>query len=286
MSKPTKRKCPACGEEKEFRADQKTCGCKGSNPELYRIKPPARVIFLDIETAPSVGWVWGKWEQNVLDFKEDGYTLSFCTKVLGEKGVLTKALPDYPNYDKDKKDDRNIIAELWEILNQADIVIAHNGDKFDLPWINARFVSLGFHPPSPYQIFDTLKVARKKFEFKSNKLDDLCRDLGIGRKIPHTGFNLWKACMDGDLKAWRQMKRYNKRDILLLEELYYRFRPWANTHPNVNKGQQNCIRCGSDKIKQDGFRFTALRKKGKMHCLDCGGWFETSAQKVEEIHAR
>ena len=229
-----------------------------------------------------MGWVWGKWEQNVLDFKEDGYTLSFCMKVLGEKGTITRCLPDYSDYDKDKKDDRNIIADLWEILDKADIVIAHNGDRFDLPWINARFVSLGFRPPSPYQIFDTLKVARKKFEFKSNKLDDLCRDLGIGRKIPHTGFNLWKACMEGDPKAWRLMKRYNKRDILLLQELYYRFRPWATNHPNVNRGQQNCIRCGSDRVQQDGFRFTPLRKKGKMHCLNCGGWFEGPAIKVEE----
>jgi hypothetical protein len=34
MSKPTKRKCPACGEVKEFRQDQKTCGCKGLAPQL------------------------------------------------------------------------------------------------------------------------------------------------------------------------------------------------------------------------------------------------------------
>ena len=35
MSKPVKRKCPACGKVKSFRADNKTCGCAGNNPNLY-----------------------------------------------------------------------------------------------------------------------------------------------------------------------------------------------------------------------------------------------------------
>ena len=30
----TKRECPACRETKSFRSDQKTCGCKGTNPQL------------------------------------------------------------------------------------------------------------------------------------------------------------------------------------------------------------------------------------------------------------
>lgn len=34
MAKAIKRQCPACGKTKKFRADQKTCGCRGSNPNL------------------------------------------------------------------------------------------------------------------------------------------------------------------------------------------------------------------------------------------------------------
>jgi DNA polymerase elongation subunit (family B) len=243
------------------------------------IRTPAKVIFLDIETAPSVGWVWGKWEQNVLDFKEDGYVMSFAVKRAGGK-VIVKVLPDYTNYKVDRKDDSALLKDLWLELDNADIVIAHNGDRFDLPTINTRFLAYGWAPPSPYVTIDTLRVARRAFNFTSNKLDDLCRYLNIGRKMPHTGFDLWRNCMNGINKAWRTMRRYNHADVLLLEELYYRFLPWIPNHPNVNKGENRCIRCGSDKLKYDGHRFTNLRKKERIHCLNCAGWFEGASSKL------
>jgi hypothetical protein len=240
------------------------------------------LCFLDIETAPSLGWVWGKWEQNVMDFEKNGYILSYSIKKMGSSHIKTTGLPDYDMWKEDKTNDSAILADLWNDLDQADVIIAHNGDRFDIPQINTRFVSLGMRPPSPYQTFDTLRVARKKFGFKSNKLDDLCRDLNIGRKLPHTGSHLWLSCMAGDLKAWKTMKRYNRRDVLLLEELYYKFLPWSSGHPPVNMGDPaRCVRCGSGNVKYDGFRFTNLRKKEQIHCLDCAGWFEGSAKRIK-----
>jgi len=246
-----------------------------------RIRTDSKIAFLDIETAPSIGYVWGKWEQDVIDFIRDGYVLSYSFKWADKPGVKTKGLPDYPEtWEKSKIDDSAIMADLWKDLNAADIIIAHNGDKFDIPTIRTRFTTLGMRPTSPFQTVDTLQIARRMFKFKSNKLDDLGRDLGIGRKMPHTGFHMWQACMAGDLKAWHLMKRYNHHDVLLLEELYYKFLPWAKTHPNVNRGgEPRCIRCGSDNFKREGERFTNLRKKDQFHCLNCGAWFEGSAKK-------
>ena len=208
-------------------------------------------------------------------------SLSYSFKFTTRKRSKVRGLPDYPEtWAKDKKDDSELLKDLWKDLDSADIIIAHNGDKFDIPQIRTRMATLGLRPTSPFQTVDTLRWARNRFNFKSNKLDDLCRDLGIGRKLPHTGFHLWQGCMDGDMKSWALMKRYNKHDVLLLEELYYRFLPWANVHPNVNRGgAQRCLRCGSLNIKYEGERFTNLRKKDQIHCLNCGGWFEGSARK-------
>lgn len=249
--------------------------------EFQKQKTDLKIAFLDIETAPSTGYIWGKWEQNVIDFIQDGYVLSYSFKWAHKPGVKVKGLPDYAEtWEKSKIDDSAILADLWKDLDEADIIIAHNGDKFDLPTIFTRFVTLGMRPPSPVQTVDTLRIARNRFKFKSNKLDDLGRDLGIGRKMKHTGFHLWLTCMQGDLKSWNVMKRYNKRDVLLLEELYYKFLPWARVHPNVNRSiEEQCVRCGSENIKRDGWRFTNLRKKSQIHCLNCGGWFEGSAKK-------
>jgi hypothetical protein len=245
------------------------------------MKTPSKILFLDIETAPSLGWVWGKWEQNVIDFKSDWYMLSFAYKWADQRKVIAVGLDNAPHYIKGSESDKWLSEQLWKLLDEADIIIAHNGDAFDLPKIKTRFISHGLVPPSPYKTVDTLKIARKAFAFDSNKLDDLGRYLGIGRKLPHTGFHLWKGCMSGDPTSWKLMKRYNAHDVELLEKVYYLVRAWAPNHPNVNHGEiENCPRCGSDKVQRRGFSFTLLRKKQRFQCQKCAGWFEGSAKKI------
>ncbi len=246
------------------------------------MKTPAKIVFVDIETAPSLGWVWGKWEQNVIDFKKDWYMLSFAYKWADSGKVVKRGLIDYPDFANDKENDKALVEDLWAVFDQADIIIGHNGDSFDIRKSNSRFLTHGLNPPSPYKTVDTLKIARRAFKFDSNKLDDLGRYLGIGRKMPHTGFNLWKGCMDGDAKSWDVMKKYNGHDVELLEKVYYAVRAWAPVHPNVNKGQlEACPKCGSNKTQRRGFSYTLLRKKQRFQCLGCSGWFEGSARKVD-----
>jgi uncharacterized protein YprB with RNaseH-like and TPR domain len=164
-------------------------------------------------------------------------------------------------------------------VDGADIIIGHNADKFDIRKSNTRFVFHGLKPPSPYKTIDTLKIARKVFKFDSNKLDELGRYLGLGRKIPHTGFHLWHSCMLGDPKAWKVMKKYNARDITLLEDVYYILRPWATNHPNVNQGEVGCPKCKATNVQKRGFSYTLLRKKQRFQCGNCHGWFEGPAAK-------
>ncbi len=243
---------------------------------------PAKILFLDIETAPSLGWVWAKWETNVIDFKQDWYVLSFGYKWATDKKVTVKGLDDYPGYKRDPENDKQLMKDLWALLDEADVIIAHNGDKFDLPKVNTRFLTHKLTPPAPYKTVDTLKIARSVFQFDSNKLDDLGRYLGIGRKLPHTGFHLWKGCMSGDKDSWKLMKKYNGHDVELLEELYYILRAWHKTHPNVNTGQNGvCPKCGSADVMKRGFSYTLLRRKQRFQCKSCAGWWEGPAVKAE-----
>jgi len=240
--------------------------------------PTAKILFLDIETAPSLGWTWGKWQQDVIDFKQDWYILSFACKWLSDKKVRTFGLIDYPGYRKNLEDDHALVDDLWAVLDEADIVVGHNLDSFDVRKTNARFLTHKLPPPRPYKTVDTLKIARRMFKFDSNKLDDLGRYLGIGRKLPHTGFHLWRGCMRGDAESWRIMKKYNKHDVELLAEVYIRMRPWAPVHPNVNQGQFACPKCGSADAQCRGFSYTLLRRKQRFQCISCHGWFEGPAE--------
>lgn len=241
----------------------------------------AKIVFLDLETAPSLGWTWGpKWETSIIDFKKDWYLLSFSYKWADEKKTYVKCLADYPEFKKNMENDKVLVKDLWNIFDSADIVVAHNASSFDVKKANTRFITHGLHPPSPYKVVDTLRIARKVFKFDSNKLDDLGRYLGLGRKLPNMGFHLWKNCMLGDTKAWKQMGAYNKQDVVLLEKVYYLLRSWS-THPNVNKGDRDaCPKCGSKDVQKRGFSHTLYTTKQRYQCQGCYGWHESSAKKV------
>lgn len=244
----------------------------------------ARVLMLDIETAPSLGYVWAKYDTTVIDFKSDWYLLSFGYKWYEhDKKVTTVGLNNGPKYKPGSEDDKWLTQQLWDLMDEADIIVAHNGDRFDIKKITTRFLLHGMNPTTPFKTVDTLKIARAKFAFDSNKLDDLARYLGIGRKLPHTGFLLWKGVMAGDKTAWKTMHKYNGHDVELLEEVYNVMRPWDTKHPQVNQGlttNDACPKCGSDKIQKRGFEYTMLRKKQRFKCQKCSGWFCAGTVKV------
>jgi DNA polymerase elongation subunit (family B) len=235
----------------------------------------AKVLLVDIETAPLVSWNWGVYEQNAIDVKTSWYMLSFAAKWLGDKKVKTWALPDYSNYKKNKEDDSALVGELWKLYDTADVVVAHNGDRFDIKKSNARFIKHGFKPPAPYKQIDTLKVARARFAFTSNRLNDLAKYLQIGQKLPHTGFHLWQGCMTGDAKSWALMRKYNAHDVELLEQVYLRIRPWMTNHPDLTLygDKIGCPSCQSSKIQRRGFNVARSRRTPRFQCMDCGGWW-------------
>jgi len=233
-----------------------------------------KILLLDIETAPTSAYVWQLYDTNAIAVIKDWYVLCYAWKWLDGKKTQVKALPDYSSYSKDREDDSKLMSDLWKIIDEADIIVAHNGDRFDLPKINARFIIHGLTPPSSYKTVDTLKICRNKFKFDSNKLNDVAKQLGIGSKLAHTGFDLWKGCMAGDLASWNLMKRYNAKDVDLLEEVYLRVRPWARTHPNANifTRENACRLCQSYNLLKRGFNYTTTGKKQAYQCKDCGAW--------------
>lgn len=200
--------------------------------------------------------------------------LSFAYRWLGEKTTHVRALPDYPSYDKDRQCDRNLLHDLWKLLEAADITIAHNGDRHDIKKANARLIYHGFPPPSPSKSIDTFKEAKKRFKFSANNLGHLGVYLGLGDKIKTTGFDLSRRCIAGDLSAWAELKRYNRRDVDLLHAIFLRMRPYMASHPNLNfytRGD-GCPVCQSPNVQARGFNYSRTGKRQRIQCKDCGAW--------------
>lgn len=243
--------------------------------EVARENVEPKILLYDIETAPSKGWYWRRWETDIIEEENDWYVLSFSYKWLGEKTVYVKALPDYKLYKKDPENDRDLMVDLHALMSKAHICIAHNGDDFDSKKANTRFIIHKMSPPEPYRSIDTLKVARRFFKFSSNKLDDLANYLGIGRKVQTGGKKLWFDCMDGVKSAWAKMKQYNKQDVVLLEQVYLRLRPWMSQHPNLgvfSDEEVSCPKCQSTHLQSRGKAITNSGTHNRFQCQDCGGW--------------
>jgi hypothetical protein len=150
--------------------------------------------------------------------------------------------------------------------------MGHNVDKFDVRKVNAKLIQHGFTPPSPYKTIDTLKIARRYFKFDSNRLNDLGVLLGLGKKVETGGFSLWEKCIAGEKKAWERMKKYNKQDVVLLERVYLKLRPWMKNHPDIFKIGVECQKCGSTNVQWNGYRITKTKKHRRFCCQNCGGW--------------
>ena len=238
-----------------------------------KLKKP-KVLVLDIETSPIISYTWGLWDQNVglNQIIEDWHVLSWAAKWLDEKKVMYED----QRHSENIRDDKKLLKGIWKLLNECDVVITQNGIKFDIKKLNARFVINGFQPPSGFQHIDTLKIAKKHFGFTSNKLEYMTSKLcDKNKKSSHKkfpGFELWKGCIAGNKKAWKEMEKYNKLDVTSLEELYYKLIPWDNRlNFNLfhNSEEIECS-CGSTEFQRNGFHFTAVSKFQRYRCKSCG----------------
>lgn len=237
----------------------------------------ARVLIFDIETKPMLCWVWNVWgEQNIGNDQivEDWSVLSWAAKWLGDKKVMYQDQRE--NAPSNLMDDKKLVEGIWKLLNEADVVITQNGKKFDVKKLNARFLKHKMPPPSSYRHIDTKEIAKRLYALTRNSLDYMTRELNeVFKKLDHAnfvGFKLWLQCMAGNPLAWREMKKYNVHDVLALEELYIRMRPWIK---DVNFAVYeddiiNRCTCGSTEFASRGYRYTNAGKYRRLACKTCG----------------
>jgi hypothetical protein len=229
-----------------------------------------KILLLDIETAPNLVHVWGLFQQNVAinQILASGYVMCWASKWYGEPEVLFDSI----HQSKPKK----MLRGIHKLLDRADVAVHYNGTKFDIPTLNKEFVLQELPPPAPYKQVDLLRTARGQFKFTSNKLDYVAQALGLGSKHKHAGHDLWIQCMAGNHEAWKTMEAYNKQDVVLLEKVYDRLRPWIKAHPNHgvydNPGIPVCPNCGHHHLTRRGYSRTIANVYARYQCQNCGTW--------------
>jgi len=238
-----------------------------------------KLLVLDIETAPNLANVWGMWDQNIAPIQVEQWSsvICFAAKWYGKRKVY---------FHSDHHDGHDeMIRAAWSMLDECHAVIHYNGKAFDIKHLNREFLKLGLGPPSPFKDIDLLTVARNRFKFPSNKLDAVSRELGVGSKVKHEGFELWRLCLADDKAAWGRMKKYNVGDIKITEAVYEQFRPWIKSHPHVGLwtgASDNCRVCDSPRLTRRGYSRTNTGVYLRFKCKDCMA-FSRSKNRLPDV---
>lgn len=242
--------------------------------EAKKIEEGPKILLLDIETAPIEGYVWGMWDNNLglNQIKQDWTIMAWAAKWLGDPP--SKIMYEDVSKNKNMRDDKAIVKKLRDLLDASEIIIGQNSRRFDIKKIQARIAMHKIDPPSPFRQIDTLNIAKRHFAFTSNKLAYLTDKLNIKfKKLDHAkfhGFSLWQQCLNGNKKAWKEMKEYNLYDVLSLEELYNYLVRWDTSINFSVYHEDNTCSCGSKQFVKKGFHFTNAGKYQRYACKVCG----------------
>jgi uncharacterized protein YprB with RNaseH-like and TPR domain len=239
-------------------------------------------LFFDIETSPNVGLFWtAGYKQNIShdSIIKERAIICICYKWEGNDEVYSLT------WDS-KQDDKKLLEKFITIANEADELVGHNGDRYDLAWVRTRCLFHGIPVFPNYVTIDTLKYARSKFRFNSNKLDYIAKFLGLGAKI-HTGYDLWKnIVLNNDKEAMSKMVEYCQGDVTLLEQVYNRLASHFPAKTHCSDDKTTCPSCGSDEWTYTKRRMSAVgTARIQMQCKSCHKYHTVSERTYTLITA-
>jgi hypothetical protein len=241
----------------------------------------AKILVLDVETQRAIVETFSIWRPfiHIDRVIKPTRLLCFAAKWRGSDEIIFKHAWD----DDNPESYTRMLQAAYDLLNEADIVVTWNGDRFDIQWFESELGRLELGRPAPYKSLDLIKINKRWFKGgqMSMKLDWSSRQWLKDQKLPHSGTDLWHDIRYGTRAerraAQKTMKEYNIQDVNLTERLLERYLPYATginlaLYEDNDDGKLHCTKCFSTNLKRDGvklYRTTAFSYQ--MHrCKDCG----------------
>lgn len=265
------------------------------------------VLMFDIESLPLKAFIWQPGKQyvghsNLLPSHEMWDLI--CIQYCWNDGSPVKLL----RYDK-HGGTKGMIEKFDKLIEEADICIGKNSDRFDVKMLNSLRMHNGLPGnPSWHQYTDDLeKQMRKHFRLPSQSLDYISRLCGVGGKVSmemkdwiniSNYRELTKLSKDLGTKelnvvsnhlyhekpslirkvgkeALEKMCMYGAKDTedtrILWNHLSEHFQPKFN-HAKFDGNSEACVSCGSQDIRKNGTRMSGKTKYQSFYCNSHGGY--------------
>lgn len=213
------------------------------------------------------------------------FGIIFCVgyKWLGEKKVHMISIRDDKNsFSKDPTLDKSVVSRFAEVLKQADVVVGHYSTRFDIKMLQSKCLEHQLPPLPPVTHVDTWRMAKETLKLNSNRLEAISRYLpytnqkNAPRKTPIEN-KAWIRAVAGHVPSLKQIEHHCEMDILVLEDVYTKLKPYSKTHPNLAKlkddHREGCPSCGGFHTTKQGFKLTLRKKQQRYQCQDCAHWF-------------
>ena len=233
-----------------------------------------KILMLDVETCPHLSWHFSRWNANIPpEFTEiESHIICFAAKWHKNKKIEFSSTWEDGHVE--------MMEHLWDLMDDADVVVGFNSKKFDVKKINMEFLKLGWEQPSPYDQIDLYQQIGKTFGPSSKKMKHVLKELGLDEKEENSGMKLWMGVMNENKKDQAKMKSYNRQDVICTEELYDRMLGWITPHPNWGLYVEDaddpenpvCPSCGERNMKKHKVRRTRTRVYQQWQCQSCGAY--------------
>lgn len=248
-----------------------------------------KIVLWDLETLPDVR----KHIRNLPEYNSDRYGLTlkadvntilcFGYKLYNQGKVECKNVWDFKSGQKNINDDYELVKFAYNMLHDADAIVTHNGINFDLKFLNTRLSIHGLPPLPKITHIDTCSLSKNKLFLIKNRLNSLADALSTERKMENGGWSLWERLA---LSKWEgskeqisrdknTMSKYCKQDVVVLEKVFDKLKPYMSTLPNRNLFDGDgfdCPSCGSHKMQKRGEQKTKTTIYQRYQCQDCGSW--------------
>lgn len=240
-----------------------------------------KVLTIDIETSPHLAYSFQTWNTNIRPYHivEPSRMLCFAAKWEHKPRVEFHSEYDYFLEGSFPELHLEMVQRAFTLLDEADVVVTYNGDRFDLRRLGQEFRLAGLGQPSPFASVDLYKVIRREEEWASHKLSYITERYKLTGKLEDgVDFALWRGCLEGDPKSWRIMRRYNRGDTVTTEELKQACHdlkldmPAAVLFSDEPILEGSCPVCG-EQGQRRGFAYTKTRRYPRYYCVADKKWF-------------
>lgn len=251
-----------------------------------------KTLGIDLEVTGALGWTYDIFKGRMHEIEFDPIIFCFSwgwydrTKPLNKRrGKVHHERIDITFNDivlnggiMARNAEEELIRKAWKLFDEADEVMAFNGDRFDDKVLVGAFIRYRLGMPSPYVTIDPFKMS-KVGKFVSHSLNNLCRSLGIPGKAEITHSSLWRDFIAGDRKAKKLMKVYNDLDVVRMFDVFEIIFPYSKLRMKTNlsasrNGAFCCPYCGGSDLQARGTVTTGTGTYQQYWCKnkDCHKW--------------